>query len=323
VVGPGAATDNAITRFDATTGKLIQTSVITIDDSGQVTMPFNTTPVAPAGGNIGLLAARLAGNFDVPGFIGPDGFLHTLQNDLGEFNMMRYQPQPNSSTPTGDNSLPVTATGTASTANINSSTNLQGIMRRIECLVTVAAITAVAGLRTTSNLVRVGRSAGVPGGFLARCVWGPATGAATTTSRAFAGLIPSAVPTDVEPSTQLHCVGMGWDAADANIQLMHNDGTGTATKIDLGVSFPVPTVDRSEVYEVQLYSPNSLTQEVRWRVIRYSTTDKTIAAQASGVITTDLPLVTNLLAMRAHASVGGTSSVIGVAVMGMYLATVY
>ena len=34
VVGPSSATDNAIARFDLTTGKLIQNSVITIDDTG-------------------------------------------------------------------------------------------------------------------------------------------------------------------------------------------------------------------------------------------------------------------------------------------------
>lgn len=34
VYGPGSATDNAVTRFDGTTGKLIQNSVVIIDDSG-------------------------------------------------------------------------------------------------------------------------------------------------------------------------------------------------------------------------------------------------------------------------------------------------
>lgn len=34
VVGPSSATDNAVARFDATTGKLIQNSVVIIDDSG-------------------------------------------------------------------------------------------------------------------------------------------------------------------------------------------------------------------------------------------------------------------------------------------------
>ena len=36
VVGPSSATDNAIARFDTTTGKLIQNSVVTINDTGAV-----------------------------------------------------------------------------------------------------------------------------------------------------------------------------------------------------------------------------------------------------------------------------------------------
>ncbi|MDZ4838617.1 MAG: hypothetical protein SGJ04_01290, partial [Bacteroidota bacterium] len=34
VVGPVSSTDNAIARFDLTTGKLIQNSVVTVDDTG-------------------------------------------------------------------------------------------------------------------------------------------------------------------------------------------------------------------------------------------------------------------------------------------------
>lgn len=36
VVGPASATDNAVVRFDATTGKLVQNSSVTIDDSGNI-----------------------------------------------------------------------------------------------------------------------------------------------------------------------------------------------------------------------------------------------------------------------------------------------
>ena len=36
VVGPSSATDNAVARFNSTTGKLIQNSVVTVDDTGNV-----------------------------------------------------------------------------------------------------------------------------------------------------------------------------------------------------------------------------------------------------------------------------------------------
>lgn len=39
VENPGTSTDNAIARFDGTTGKLIQDSAVTIDDSGFINVP--------------------------------------------------------------------------------------------------------------------------------------------------------------------------------------------------------------------------------------------------------------------------------------------
>ena len=54
VVGPSSATDNALARFDTTTGKLIQNSVITVSDTGAMSgvtslgvsdyIDFNTSP---------------------------------------------------------------------------------------------------------------------------------------------------------------------------------------------------------------------------------------------------------------------------------------
>ena len=48
VVGPSSATDNAITRYDTTTGKLIQNSTVTIDDNGNIdqanAITFDITP---------------------------------------------------------------------------------------------------------------------------------------------------------------------------------------------------------------------------------------------------------------------------------------
>lgn len=39
VSGPGSATDNAVARFDQGTGKLIQNSLVTIDDAGNISTP--------------------------------------------------------------------------------------------------------------------------------------------------------------------------------------------------------------------------------------------------------------------------------------------
>jgi len=43
ITGPGSSTDNAIARFDSTTGKLLQDSGVTVDDSDNLVVPSCTT----------------------------------------------------------------------------------------------------------------------------------------------------------------------------------------------------------------------------------------------------------------------------------------
>lgn len=291
-------------------------------EGGQLRLPGISTPTAPASGGVKLYGLSFNGQ-DRLGFMGPDGKVRLLQNDLGEFSVQRFQPAVGLNTAVGENSLNLTLLGTGTAAN-PAITNLHTMKPRLDVLVTTASTTAIAGIRPNGSgprPVRVGRDANAPGGFLARFVWAPATGVSNTSHRAFCGLDGTTnVPTDVENSgLTTGIVGMGWDAADANIQIMHNDLSGAATKIDLGASFPVPTVDRGEVYELQLFSPNSLTQSVSYRVIRYDKTDNTIAAEATGTITTNLPPVGTLLGPHIRMSVGGTSSVVGIACMGILI----
>jgi hypothetical protein len=56
VVGPASATDNAIARFDSTTGKLVQDSVVTVSDAGAITVPEIAAPSTPAAGKVVVYA---------------------------------------------------------------------------------------------------------------------------------------------------------------------------------------------------------------------------------------------------------------------------
>ena len=54
VVGPASSTDNAVARFDGTTGKLIQNSAFTVNDSGEVMAgTWTATTVSPLYGGTG------------------------------------------------------------------------------------------------------------------------------------------------------------------------------------------------------------------------------------------------------------------------------
>ena len=312
VTGPASATDKALARFNATTGKIIQNSGATLDDLGVLTLPAAAAPAAPAASKLALFALDVAGR-QMPAFKGPAGLDTVLQPHFGRGAFSKWEPIGNSSTITLTRAGSLAATGTLTTANI-AATNRHTRMTRAEYLVTVAATTAVAGFRGQAALWSVGAAAAGDGGFQLITRWGPATGVSVTTTRAFVGMTTGAAPTDVEPSTLLDRAGMGWDAADTNIQIMHNDGAGTCTKIDLGASFPVPTVDRTSAYELVLFSPPGTTQQVGYLV-----TDLVSGAAASGLITTNMPSNTTFLVPAGHMSVGGTSSVIGIALMGITL----
>jgi hypothetical protein len=179
---------------------------------------------------------------------------------------------------------------------------------RWETLVTAPSTTAVAGFRCNTQNYGFGNSAGM-GGYYLNGVTGPATGVSTTTHRYFFGMTSLiANPTDAQPSSQTLCFGIGYDAADTNLQFMHNDASGTCTKVDLGSNFPVPTSDRSSFWRLIMYSPSN-TQEVYYKVI-----DMLDGDVYTGVATTDLPAKTDIFSPRGYASVGGTSSVIGFAI---------
>jgi hypothetical protein len=277
-------------------------------EGNQLRLETAGSTTAPAAGGVKLIGRADAGR-TVPAFLTQDGVVREFQTAMSRNSALIWKAAPaNASMTTLGGGVP-TAVGTATAFSI-ATTNLATYTPRLEYLVTTAATTAIAGFRGIAQVSSVGGPSAGLGGFTFVGRWGPATGVATTTNRAFFGLANiTSAPTDVEPSTAVNCVFMGWDAADSNIQLMRNDATGTCTKIDLGAAFVVPTTDRTALYELALYSPKGTTQSVDWLV-----TDLVSGATASGTVTTDLPSTTSLLAPRGWMSVGGTSSVIGIGV---------
>ena len=281
-------------------------------ENNQLRLAATASLTAPAGGGTRLVGRSDAGR-TVPAFLSQDGVLRDVQTALTRSSPMIWKAQAGSTTLTVLGGAAPTAVGTATAASI-ATTNLVNYTPRLEYLVTTAATTAVAGFRGNSMVSVGGPSAGL-GGFHFTGRWGPSTGVATATNRAFFGLAAvTSAPSDVEPSTVVSCVFMGWDAADTNIQMMTNDATGTCTKVDLGASFPVPATDRTALYELAMYAPKGTAQSVAWLV-----TDLVSGATASGTITTDLPAAATLLSPRAWLSVGGTSSVIGLGLNSLVL----
>lgn len=101
-----------------------------------------------------------------------------------------------------------------------------------------------------------------------------------------------------DPSALLNIIGIGADSADTNLQLMYNDGAGTATKVNLGVSFPARAAN--SVYTLEL------TCAANGSGVDYKVTRRDTGATASGTLTTDIPANTFLNRILAGVNSGPT-----------------
>lgn len=89
--------------------------------------------------------------------------------------------------------------------------------------------------------------------------------------------------TNVDTSTLTNIVCLGTDQNDANLQIMYNDTVGTASKIDLGGSWPKSVTNG--YYDFRLFNPPGGGQQFSYWLQRLDT-----GASISGTVTgTDMP----------------------------------
>ncbi len=102
-------------------------------------------------------------------------------------------------------------------------------------------------------------------------------------------------------SSLINCIGIGSDSADTNLQVFYNDGTGTASKIDLGANFPANRTAGSAlttVYSIEIFNAPNTTS------VLYRVTNKETGAIAQGTLSSDLPLGTQGLNFFASRCMG-------------------
>lgn len=277
--------------------------------SGEVTFPDVSSPAAPSSGNVNVFGRSVGGRM-MFAFKGPSGLDATLQPHIGKNPTALWQADGNSTTITAIGAAALTATGTA-TAHNWASTNIYTQARKLEYLATTAATTAVAGFRGATAKWWRGNAAGL-GGFHMICRFAPCTGVTTSTRRCFVGMANStAAPTDVQPSSITNILGVGYDAADTNWQIMYNDGSGTATKVDTGMARP--SADRTDWFELVIFCPPN------GSTIYFQFTNLGTGVTYTANTTTDIPSNTTALAPRGWCSVGGTSSVVGIGLGSLYI----
>lgn len=127
----------------------------------------------------------------------------------------------------------------------------------------------------------------------------------SSNGRRFMGLYNTAAGVfgNVEPDTILNTIGIGSKAGDANLSIIHNDGSGTATMATLGANFPA--LSTNNVYELNLVSvANSGT-------VTYTLTCIDTGNVATGTISSDLPANTQFLGLYMWSNTGSQSSTTG------------
>jgi hypothetical protein len=110
----------------------------------------------------------------------------------------------------------------------------------------------------------------------------------------------------INPLTNI--IGVGNETGDTNLQVFHNDGSGTASKVNLGSGFPANRTSgaaSTTVYSIQLYNAPGST------MVLYEVINQETGATTQGTLTTNLPASTQLLnffASRTMGSGGGITN---------------
>ena len=213
----------------------------------------------------------------------------------------------NSTTVVSDGGV-VLSVSASTLAQSVANTNFATKQVRLRYYASVVSAGRYTGLRGTALLWFVG------GGFRYVCDFNISDTAYASGCQQFYGVASSiadlgyAGVSGVQLSTLFNIFGVGNDTNDANLQIFSNDGTGTATKIDLGASFPANRTSgaiSTTVYEVQLLNlPASAS--IQYRVI-----NKETGAIATGTVTTNLPdptLGLNFFASRCMSTIGSVTN---------------
>jgi len=121
VTGPASSTDNAVARFDSTTGKIIQNSGVVINDSGEVTVGvWKGTEVGLSYGGTGASTASQARGNILPSYTGNAGkvlAVNTGATDVEYISAGGTGTVTSVGTGTGLTGGPITAAGTIALAN--------------------------------------------------------------------------------------------------------------------------------------------------------------------------------------------------------------
>ena len=189
----------------------------------------------------------------------------------------------------------VSNTSSLSYANTNSFTKVP------QMRLGTASANTFGQVRSTSALFQAGAGLKYSGSF------GVHTAGANM--RVMVGFYASGFTGANDPSNAVNAFFVGKDSADTNLQIMHNDGSGTCTKVDLGSSFPANT-SQTDHYYVEL-TIDLDGASASYYVLRINTGDT-----ATGTISTNLPTTNTGMYAGQWGCTGATATACYLSFMG-------
>ncbi len=135
------------------------------------------------------------------------------------------------------------------------------------------------------------------GGFFVSISWGISDATFQDSSRVSVG-VSSALPGgSAEPSTHTNVICVGADALDTMLYIMHNDGSGNCTKIEIGNDFRKMD-SNTNWYRTYFYNPTGSS------TIYYLVINETSGVEVSGSITSNIPGTSTMLGTYAWRNTG-------------------
>lgn len=260
--------------------------------------PFQSADVAGLGDtaydSLYLKNASFAGK-EFVSFTDPQWIALPMQTSfmsIGKISIV----EPNGSTTPSSFGINLTISGASSPAL--ASTNLQARSRSI-LFNTSTSTTSVAGVYTAYTQWWRGTTTG-EGGFFFDTVFSQNTN--VSGHSVFVGLCESTSTLSGAPSALTNVIGVGYDSSDSaagNWYLMRNDGSGTATKTDLGVAR-----NTTSVLEFMAYCKGA-SGNITCYVVNKSTSSVVLT---STTYTSDLPTSTSFLAFKCEIANNSTTS---------------
>lgn len=292
--------------------------LVEFDPDGAIDLPVVAAdPPAPAAGNLSFYSRSIAGRL-LPKIIGPSGIDTILQVGLSGNSVFMLAPQSGTTAPLVWGGTLTTAATMSVQQTIASANPWQATWRkRFQTSTTAATVT---GCRTAYTQWFRGNATGF-GGFFFRAQLGQNIN--LNGSQCFVGLCAStgALGTGAGAvSALVNMVGMGFDTTDAstgNWQFYRNDGTGTATKVDLGATNAARNTTHG--YDMIIFCPPGAATEIFVRIINLHSG----ATVLDTSYTTDLPAVNTGMAFKAECNNGAVAAATNIEIAKVYIETDY